>query len=206
MPWRLNVREFSFSDPNHLDSCHLPKALSPSNYLLYPFLKLQFKEAQFLELIPGHVPLDITIISKSTCATWTHPSLPVSSTLIPVSLLKARTDHVFWASRALSDDIFFDSISFFTYILSDRSGLSSNLMAPMKPVFSAPGSGVCHTPYLPAQLTFSLDQEWGFYRHRLKWMKSCGSSFEIILIFISSYTFTPSPICSSHALSPNLQP
>lgn len=72
VPWRLNVREFSFSDPNHLDSCHLPKALSPSNYLLYPFLKLQFKEAQFLELIPGHVPLDITIISKSTCATWTH--------------------------------------------------------------------------------------------------------------------------------------
>lgn len=72
VPWRLNVREFSFSDPNHLNSCHLPKALSPSNYLLYPFLKLQFKEAQFLELIPGHALLDITIICNSTCPTWTH--------------------------------------------------------------------------------------------------------------------------------------
>lgn len=37
-------------------------------------------------------------------------------------------------------------------------------------------------------------------------MKSCCSSLEIILIFISSYTSTPSPVCSSHVLSPNLQP
>lgn len=83
VPWRLNVREFSFSDPNHLNSCHLPKALSPSNYLLYPFLKLQFKEAQFLELIPGHVLL----ISLSSATEFVQPdsSSPLSFTLTPVS-------------------------------------------------------------------------------------------------------------------------